>query len=146
MFFFFVISMAQRKNFETPWGIETQTFGFWALMLYYWATETLWWARPLQTSYMTCVLHTARISNVDSIMFCTYNFLRYFYFFTELKTDHLSYSIYVWRLFASSSHYEERVHYHTVNTLIRPSGALFQKVGWEEGKKGLLKRGHLWGT
>ena len=38
---------------------------------------------------------------------------------------------------------EERVYYHTVNTFIRPSGALFQKVDWEEGKKGLLKRGHL---
>ena len=46
--------------------------------------------------HMTCVLHTARISNVDSVMFVPHsrqdknNFL---YFFAELKTYHLPYSI-----------------------------------------------------
>lgn len=30
--------------------------------------QTLWWTRPLQNSYMTHVVHTARISNVDTIM------------------------------------------------------------------------------
>ena len=33
------------KNYESPWGIGPQTFGFRAPMLYHWATETLWWAR-----------------------------------------------------------------------------------------------------
>ena len=39
--------MGQRKNSEFPWGIERQTFGFCTAMLYYWATETRWWVRPI---------------------------------------------------------------------------------------------------
>ena len=39
--------MGQRKNSEFPWGIEPQTFGFCTAMLYHWATETLWWVRPI---------------------------------------------------------------------------------------------------
>ena len=49
------------------WGIKPLTFGFCALMLYHWTTETLWWARSLV--HMTHVLQTAGISNVHSIMF-----------------------------------------------------------------------------
>ena len=33
--------MEQRKNAEFPGGIEPQTFGFRAPMLYHWATETM---------------------------------------------------------------------------------------------------------
>ena len=40
--------------------------------------------------YITRVLHIARISNVDSVMFCKYNNK------DELKTYHLSYSIFYW--------------------------------------------------
>ena len=45
--FCLITSEEQRKNSESPWGIEPQTFGFCASMLYHWATETLWWARPI---------------------------------------------------------------------------------------------------
>ena len=38
-------------------------------MLYHWATETLWWARPLRSSCMTRVLHTTWVSDVDSVVF-----------------------------------------------------------------------------
>ena len=44
MFFRLVTSVGQRKNSESPWGIEPQTFGFRASMLYHWATETPRWA------------------------------------------------------------------------------------------------------
>ena len=67
MFFHLVTSIGQRKYSEPWWGIESQTFGFCALMLYHWARETLRWARSI-TKFMTDVLHTARISNADSLM------------------------------------------------------------------------------
>ena len=39
-----LMSTEQRKNSESPWGIEPQTFRFHTPMLYHWATETL---RPI---------------------------------------------------------------------------------------------------
>ena len=39
-FFRLVTSVGQRKNSESSWGIEPQTFEFRAPMLYHWATET----------------------------------------------------------------------------------------------------------
>ena len=42
-----VMSVGQRKNSESPWEIEPQIFGFHTCILYLWATETLWWARPM---------------------------------------------------------------------------------------------------
>ena len=62
MFFWLVTSVKQRKNSESPWGIKPQTFGFRNLMLYYWATETLWWARPIvkfiyvHIQHLSCIL------------------------------------------------------------------------------------------
>ena len=41
-------------------------------MLYHWATDTPRWARSI-TKFMIPVLHTVRISNVDSIMFVDRN-------------------------------------------------------------------------
>ena len=46
-----------KKDSESPWGIEPQTFVFRAPMLYYWAKETLRWARSItkfiwHTSYI----------------------------------------------------------------------------------------------
>ena len=35
-----------EKKFS-PWGINPQPFGFHALVLYHWATETLHWARSI---------------------------------------------------------------------------------------------------
>ena len=33
--------------------------------------QRLWWARPIRKIiYMTCILYTAKISNVISVMFC----------------------------------------------------------------------------
>ena len=45
--FCLVMSVGQRKNSESSRGIAPQTFGFLALMLYHWATETLWWMRSI---------------------------------------------------------------------------------------------------
>ena len=38
--FYLITSVGQRKNSEFPWGIQPQTFGFHASMLYHWATKT----------------------------------------------------------------------------------------------------------
>ena len=56
----FCLVTRQKKKSESQWGNEPQTFK---------ATETLWWVKPIQSSLMTCVLHTARISNVNRVMF-----------------------------------------------------------------------------
>ena len=50
-FFHLVTSVGQRKNSESPWGIEPQTFGFRAPMLYHWATETPRWAKVVMDSF-----------------------------------------------------------------------------------------------
>ena len=60
-----VTSVGQRRNSESPWGIEPHTFGFRALMPYHWATVS---EVPYEV-HITRVLHTARISNVNSFMF-----------------------------------------------------------------------------
>ena len=68
MFSHLVTSVGQKKNSESPWGIEPQTFGF-AL----WCSVTEHRDSMVSEVYyevqMTHVLHTARISNVDSGMF-----------------------------------------------------------------------------
>ena len=52
-----------KKNFESPSGIEPQTFGFHAPMFYHWATETLQWGRSITKWMMDglwyCSLKTA---------------------------------------------------------------------------------------
>ena len=55
----FVLSRAwdKEKNSESPWGIEPQTFGDSTASDFYYEV------------HMTRVLHTAGISNVDSVMF-----------------------------------------------------------------------------
>ena len=65
-FFPLVISMAPKKNLESLWGIESQTFRFTTLMIYYWVTETLLWAQLLQGPHVRCILQS-RIGNVESI-------------------------------------------------------------------------------
>ena len=52
-FFSLVMSMALKKNLESLWGIESQTFRFTTLMIYYWVTETLLWAQLLQGPHVT---------------------------------------------------------------------------------------------
>ena len=59
-----VTCVGQRKNSKFPRGIEPQTFGFRAPMLYH-EPQRLYGYKV----HMTRVLHTARISNVDSVMF-----------------------------------------------------------------------------
>ena len=55
----FVLSRAwdKEKNSESPWGIEPQTFGDSTVSDFYYEV------------HMTRVLHTAGISNVDSVVF-----------------------------------------------------------------------------
>ena len=63
-----VTSVGQRKNSESLRGIEPQTFGFRDPMLYYWATDSTV-SEVYYKVHMTRILHTAKISNVDSVMF-----------------------------------------------------------------------------
>ena len=72
---FFVLSRGwdKKKKSEFPEGIDPKTFGFRAPMLYHCATETLRWAISISYEvHMIRILHTARISHVDSIMFANY--------------------------------------------------------------------------
>ena len=63
-----VTSMGQRNNSESLRGIEPQAFGFRAPMLYYWATDSTV-SEVYYEVIMTSILYTARISNVDSVIF-----------------------------------------------------------------------------
>ena len=67
-FFRLVTSMGQRKNSESPQEIKPQTFRFCALILYLSHRDST----VSKVYYKVCkthVLHTARISNVNNIMF-----------------------------------------------------------------------------
>ena len=63
-----VTSVGQRKNSESPQEIKPQTFRFCALILYLSHRDST----VSKVYYKVCkthVLHTARISNVNNIMF-----------------------------------------------------------------------------
>ena len=71
---FFVLSWTwdKEKNSESLRGIKPQTFRFSTLMLYHWATETLWWVRStMKFIWLVSVLHTTRsmeqIKNSESL-------------------------------------------------------------------------------
>ena len=67
-FFRLVTSMGQRKNSESPQEIKPQIFRFCALILYLSHRDST----VSKVYYEVCkthVLHTARISNVNNIMF-----------------------------------------------------------------------------
>ena len=67
-FFHLVTSVGQRKNSESPQEIKPQTFRFCALILYLSHRDST----VSKVYYVVCkthVLHTARISNVNNIMF-----------------------------------------------------------------------------
>ena len=51
----------EKYNFDSPRGIKRQTFGIRALMLYHWATETLWWATVLQGAYEKKSIHSVTL-------------------------------------------------------------------------------------
>ena len=57
------------KKFWVPWGIEPQIFAFRAPMLYHWATEHSTVSEVYYEVHKTHFLHTARISDIDSVMF-----------------------------------------------------------------------------
>ena len=67
-FFCLVTSMGQRKNSESPQEIKPQTFRFCALILYLSHRDSAV-SKVYYKVCMTHVLHTARISNVNNIMF-----------------------------------------------------------------------------
>ena len=67
-FFRLVTSVGQRKNSESPQEIKPQTFRFCALMLYLSHRDSTV-SKVYYKVCMTHVLHTARISNVNNIMF-----------------------------------------------------------------------------
>ena len=65
-----VMSVAWRKNSESPWGIKPQTFTFHTPMLYHWTTETLQWARSITKFiwHASCILlGSAMIITIESI-------------------------------------------------------------------------------
>ena len=67
-FFCLVTSVGQRKNSESPQEIKPQTFRFCALILYLSHRDSTV-SKVYYKVCMTHVLHTARISNVNNIMF-----------------------------------------------------------------------------
>ena len=67
-FFRLVTSMGQRKNSESPQEIKPQTFRFCALILYLSHRDSTV-SKVYYKVCMTHVLHTARIRNVNNIMF-----------------------------------------------------------------------------
>ena len=75
--FHLVTSMGQRKNSESPWGIKPQTFGFHALM---------------HLKVLGSVPHGTHNFSLSHACDKTKNI--FLYLSTELKTCHLSYSIY----------------------------------------------------
>ena len=83
-------SMGERKNSESPWGIEPQTFGFRARMPYHWATETK----------VSAESEGLRFDSPWGLRSYSFSLARdkkkniFLYFFTELKTYQISYSIY----------------------------------------------------
>ena len=70
VFFCLVMSVGQRKNSEFTWRIEPQNFGFCALPLSHRDSMV---SQVYYKVHMTHVLHTAGISNVDSIAFVDRN-------------------------------------------------------------------------
>ena len=86
-------SMGERKNSESPWGIEPQTFGFRARMPYHWATET-------KGSKVSAESEGLRFDSSWGLRSYSFSLVRekkkniFLYFFTELKTYQISYSIY----------------------------------------------------
>ena len=76
VFLFNITSVGQRKNCEFPWGIEPQTLEFCFPMLYHWAQETSWWARPLQSSQKICVLYSILLGSAMSMASCSVNRIR----------------------------------------------------------------------
>ena len=67
-FFRLVTSVGQRKNSESPQEIKPQTFRFCALILYLSHRDSTV-SKVYNKVCKTHVLHTARISNVNNIMF-----------------------------------------------------------------------------
>ena len=67
-FFRLVTSVGQRKNSESPQEIKPQTFRFCALILYLSHRDSTV-SKVYYEVCMTHVLHTARISNVNNIMY-----------------------------------------------------------------------------
>ena len=57
-----------RHEYEFPWGIEPQALGVHALTLYHVVKEILKWAASLRGLHVTHILHTARISNFETVM------------------------------------------------------------------------------
>ena len=81
-------------EWESPWGIEPETFGFRAPMLYHWATETTV-SEVYYEVHMTRVLHTAGISNVDGVMFVDRNKSKLFRNLLPPILIHFKYALYL---------------------------------------------------
>ena len=61
--------LGKKKISESSRGSELQTFGFRAPIIYQWAKTNSTVSEVYHKVHMTRVLHTARISNVDGVMF-----------------------------------------------------------------------------
>ena len=85
-----VTSVGQRKNSESLWAIKPQTVGFRARMLYHWATEIT----------VSAESEGLRFDSSWGLKSFSFSHARekkkniFLYFFTELKTYHISYSNY----------------------------------------------------
>ena len=73
MFFLSCHDSGTRKNSESPWGIEPQTFGILSSNALPLSHRDSVVSEVYYEVHMTRVLHTTRISNVNSIMFVDRN-------------------------------------------------------------------------
>ena len=83
-------SVGERKNSESPWGIEPKTFGFRARMLYHWATEITVSAESEGLRFDS----SWGLRSFSFSLVCDKKKNIFLYFFIELKTYQISYSIY----------------------------------------------------
>ena len=80
-----------KKNSESPYGVELQTIGFRApMMLYHLAVSEVYYE-----VHMKRVLHTARISYVDGVMFL--NRTREIFFVPCSRQDKKHLSLFLYR-------------------------------------------------
>ena len=77
-------TLGQRKNSESSWGIEPQTFGFCAPMLYHRARDSTV-SKAHHEVLMTRVLHTARVM-LCALLILTFDSIARF-----THTDYLEY-------------------------------------------------------
>ena len=124
MFFRLVTSVGQRKNSESPWGNEPQTFAFRAPMLCHWTTETPQWVRSItKFIFFPCPTFVTRRKKI------------FLYFFTELNLSyHLSYFYIMKTLFLKDTNPYRKTNYALNVSIVRKFFCVYKaSLVWHKG-------------